>query len=235
MMHLNSRYWLALLVVHVCAGWAFSDTFTYTAQSRSVYVNVGAIGIATPSQTIVAPDFGIFDETASVSMPSGGPSGFATQHQRSTLGADGIKISGEFTGSHPSYAGTGYARGSSLTDVTFTLAEPTGMYLGVTLERSSNDYDAFSNPLVRLSTPGSSFPHVVSLDPSSMPYASVKDLLLPAGTYTLHVNLQAYLSSHSFDDRPAYNIILAVPEPAAALLLAPCLMMFLSGRRRLRS
>lgn len=211
------------------AGSANGDTFTYTAQTRSVFAKAAVLS-AGPAETLTAPDFADFDATAQVTLS---PGGFATQHQRSVLGAQGISISGDFNGFFPGAAGNGSSRGRSITDVTFTVSETTGVYLMADMKLSG--FNTFFRS-VQLSGPGMNISWTTPIAGSlPEPFYQIQGGVLTPGSYHMRVDLESGIfppTAGGTGSVPSFNVVLAVPEPASIILLGFATVGLIVRRRK---
>src|SRR5438874_4917815 len=117
----------ALLMALLVSASVAPAAFNYTLQTRSVHGDAGgSLGSATP-QTISATNFGVFDATTNVTVPTYG--GSANQHQHSELLPTSIIVTGDTNVFRPAEVGTGIANTETITDVTFTISVTTQVAL----------------------------------------------------------------------------------------------------------
>lgn len=232
MKSISGFFGLRLLIIHAIASLASADAFNYTAQSRSVFAKVGS-GAGGGSLTINASDFSDFDRTAHLQIDPPAPTGFATQHQLSILAPDAISVSGDFSGQYPQLVGTGYSQGHSVTAVTFTITQDTGVYLSATAQYTGNSDRSILKSNVRLLGPGTFLNWTTpagGLNPST--FSQSQALLLAPGSYDLIVDFDSDLwSSSSAYSTPSFNVVLAVPEPTSLSLLPLVLLLKRNARR----
>jgi len=120
MSHLDRVAFTVAVLVGTSAAWA---GFIFDTQTRQVEGRVWAGVGSTYSDTITAPNFGLFDATTHVTDPTYG--GSANQHQRSQLLPNLITVIGDTTCYRPGNAGAGQAYARSSFDVNFTVTQPT--------------------------------------------------------------------------------------------------------------
>ena len=209
--------------------------FNFTAQSRSISAHTHGSG-GDVSQSFTAPDFALFDKTASAPHPTGGSS---DQHQRSELLSNAITIVGGWSGFPPSFAGTGQADGNSSTSVTFTVPSTTDADL--TAQASFLDGNPGVVGSISLTGPSTSVAWYLShsAGPPGAPWpvnGNSTHLTLGPGSYTLNANFssnrvgtlafnQNYVSS--FD----VELTQSVPEPASFGATITLVLMSLRLRR----
>jgi hypothetical protein len=209
-MKMRSHIALSMLTSLLCAHVAFAD-FKYTAQTRSVSVQDG-------NEMHSAPDFSPFDSTSSITItwPN---AGFANQHQSSILGPQSISIVGDFDGLAPTYAGTGYVSGESVTSVTFDVLEDTSVSFQAQWSRVPYYTVSIFGPGMNfyVNTPGlSSFS---------------KSGVLTPGSYHLTVDM----ITQKFGGGPItsnFSALLTVPEPSSLVFASACATIL--ARRRCR-
>jgi hypothetical protein len=106
-----------------------SADFVYTSQTRSATATYGRPGVES-SLTLTAPNFGVFDATATAPDHPSIEGGNASQRQRSELLPGQITVQGAPVGLlYPAFGGTGYAWGRTITDVLFEVTNPTAVTL----------------------------------------------------------------------------------------------------------
>ncbi len=130
-----------IAVILTSTGVVHAAGLNYTSQER--YVSADSwVSVFHESDTLAAPDFGVFDETLTVKATNEfneGTAGIATQN--STLDPWHLHANGEAIGAFEgSPAGTGSSAAFSYFDVTFTVTEP----LDYTLTGSHNGYGYYS-------------------------------------------------------------------------------------------
>jgi hypothetical protein len=205
---------------------AMGALFSYTSQTRSVTATThGPAGDLI--QTLTSPDFSVFDALATVTDAPG----FAKQHQASTLGADTIEILGDFTGLQPTLVGTGSAKGSSVTDILFTVLDPTPVKFTMALS-GTDSLAASVTRTVQLTGPGMS----VTWHPlaTSGPVSLSQSGVLTPGTYHLVANIGSQKALLPSDTSVATSwSVHLVPEPGCVGALGIGAAGFGSRRRRL--
>lgn len=210
----------------VSLGSAAMGQITYNAQTRSVTAEVNFSG-----ETISAPGFGVFNETASdsVSNPWGGAS--AVAWQRSTLGAWSISAGSDVSASDNSRDS---AVGRSIFDVTFTLATLSDVELSGVLD-SVPDFMGGGFTEIQLERVGG--PVLVRYDGSGIepgdPWrvdfsgAAAFRSTLAAGQY----RLIARISDSGSAAGASYNFMLTVPTPGSLGLLGAGVLVGLRRKR----
>jgi hypothetical protein len=215
--------------------------FIFTAQDRSVSGELGGnLGHVGP-QTITAPpapNFSVFDATVSLTDPNYG--GGASAHQRSTLLADAITLTGETGASRPAMVGTGWANASSNTNVNFDLVNSA---TEVTLVASGtvHNFGSIPNDYIRLTGPGPTFLVNWGSFNSTTLFPGVSGsrattLTLGPGSYQLSVRMDAANDARSSHGASNFNVALTIPEPAgvAVVVLAMAAATTTTLRRRRR-
>jgi hypothetical protein len=209
--------------------------FNFTSQTRSITAHTyGLSGDLT--QTFTAPDFALFDKTASVVDPLNG-GGSATQSQKSELLPNAITIVGAWSGFPPPLAGTGQATGNSSTTINFDLATTTDVDL--TAQAIYTNPSAAPTGWVILTGPSTNITWYVS-DSSLNPGGP-----WPAGGHAQHLVLSpgSYVFKTSFSSSrigvqtfntiyvSSFDVALSIPEPASAAGVAMLAGLLLLSRR----
>lgn len=186
---------------------------SYTSANRTAVARLSAGGPG-PLDTQMNNALGDADFTASVVLEPPFP-GSASSHQVSLLAPTFASVRGDFTLNRPAAAGTGAAFGSSIFDITFTVAAPTAFSLaGNVPEPAFRDPRYISpNRFVRLTGPGVS----INLDgPNTFARAGQ----FAPGTYNLRVDVEAWSVGGAlpFEGIPGFEVILSVPTPGGTML-----------------
>lgn len=215
---------------------AASAGFIFTAQERYVTGELGGnLGHAGP-QKFSATDFGLFDRTTSLTIPTYG--GGASASQRSQLLSDAITVAGQLGTGRPAMVGTGWASAASYTSVSFDLPTTTDVTLS-----ASGRVSGFSmlGRRIYLTQPGSA--SIASWDDQGsgglFPAGNISrsgNFTLPAGSYQLLVSMSSYDSAiaGSSYGTPEFNVALTIPEPGGASVVVFALAAAAAGRTRRR-
>ena len=232
----------------------------FTTQNRSITATGQAIvgnSTTTNSQTLTAPDFSTFNQTASqtANTPVGTApaSGTGTASQNSSLLAQGLMASSSVTasgaGTFPTSSGEG--QGSSTFQTTFTLQSPAAIVIQVGLGAHRNEDGSLSGDPVAtalFSLVGGPINVQVATSLTSGKLDSTaffsNTLDFPAGNYTLSISANAdAFGAHagaSGDGMASANysafITPFVPEPTSLALALTALVSLplLGGRLRRR-
>ena len=231
-----NRFWagkvIVLLALLFGMSTAASAAFIFTAQQRYVFGQLGGqLGSAGPQQ-INATDFGLFDATTNLTVPTYG--GSANQHQRSELLSDAITVLGDSDCFRPAEVGTGTATTHSYPDVRFDLPAATDVMLsasgvafssGIPIHRiilsgpagSIVNWDAFNS--------GTLFPQGSGSRSSSF--------TLAPGSYQFIVDMSSHNSNSTSnnDSVPNFNVALTVPEPGGVSLICGVFALMASRHR----
>lgn len=211
---------ITLAATFVLAGLGTAPAFgtvTYLTQTRSTAAQSPGSGLGDPSQSnsLTAPDFGLFSNTSSASTAIGG----ATASQTSSMTSANVSVVSNCTASASNAFNPS---GTSTFDITFNLDGPTPFSL---VGNWSVVYGAYT---VRLSQGATTLYESLSTPNSS---ASVNQSgMLPAGDYRLVATLSAY-NGPGFDPASNMNVTLTVPSPGVVSLGAVGLLAW-SRRRR---
>ncbi len=187
---------------------------TYQSQTRFIAANAYASGGGNASQTVNAPDFGVFNRA--VNVEAVGPySGFGSASQNSILGSASIVASGRWGGQGHVVGFPAGGGGTSSFSVDFTLNEVSSYTLtasGLAYFQSTFSFISTDAGTLHLTTQGQ--------------YSGV----LQPGTYRLAGFMTGSASFPASGDE--FSINLSVPAPGSGvLLMVGCAASFCGDRR----
>lgn len=221
----NNALGLAAIVIAAITP-SVQAQLSYVSQSRSVYAQVGVAGGAQDVHTVSAPDFGVFNQTASSSVGLPYP-GSSSATQVSSLLPTGIDIATSFASARPAAAGTGSARMESTLDVLFSVDQPTTFTLSGLMPAS----EAASIPqiadlrTIQLTGPG------VSIDLVG-PGAFSQTGSFSVGQYHLLIDGDVKDNQlHFHTGSQNFNVSLVIPEPVSMTALCAGALILIRRRR----
>lgn len=185
---------------------------TYLAQARSITASAYTSGFPTSSQTLSAPDFGVFDNIVSAYALRGD----ARAYQTSTLAPLGINAIGGWYGHGFAVSPSGYGQGTSRFSVDFSIAEPVDFTLttsGLSVLGSTFQFLSTNTSWLNLTQPPTSYQNTLS-----------------PGTYRLAGTVGG--TGQTFGNGGEFSIILNIPSPAPTALVGISGLAMLRRRRR---